>query len=90
MRRIVAGLAGNDGQIRFRVGVLAKDQRQLLPQPPPSPERRSDRIFDQPERDRVRRIHRPLLQDDAVDQHRPPTLERASIAKAVEFGTRPA
>src|SRR2546430_3796613 len=42
---------------------LAEDQWRLLSQPPTGPASRSDRLFGQSERDRVRRVHRPLLQD---------------------------
>ena len=47
-------------------------------------------ILGQSERNRVRWVHRPLLQDDAVDEHRPPALEHAHVAEAVELGAGPA
>jgi len=87
---VVTRPAWHDGEVGFRVGVLAEDQRRLLSQPPPDPESRSDRLFGQSERDRMRRVHRSLLQDDAIDEHRRPALEHAHIAEAVELGARPA
>jgi hypothetical protein len=83
-------LARNDREIGFGVEVLAENQRGLISEPPADPERSSYGRFDQAQRLSVRRIHRPLFQDHAVNEHGAAALEDAEIAEAMELGAGPA
>src|SRR4051812_41025474 len=89
MGRIVARPAWNDRNVGLRIRMQAQDQRQLRSTPPTGPECRSDCFLDHAEGNRVRRVHLPLLQDDAINEHGPASLEKPKIAELVKLIARP-
>ncbi len=86
----VRGAPCDHCEVRLGVEILAENQRQLTPGPPPLAEGSSDRLLHQFERDRMGRAHRPLFQDDAIDEYGPPALSNTQVTEAVDLIVRPA
>src|SRR5204862_54258 len=74
-----ARAAGDHGEVRLGIKILAKHERRLTAEAKPGPKYGSKTFFDQLERDRMRWVHGPFLNDNPIDEHRSAAFESTQV-----------